>query len=96
MVPCVAGMAIIYGRYVRNITRDLLDKYAEITKSAEERLGNIRTVKVFCKEELESQSYLDKLTDALQLGYKEVLAKASFFGLVCFCAYFLWNDSSSV
>lgn len=75
-------MAILYGRYVRNITRNLLDKYADISKSAEERLGNIKTVKMFCKEDQESQSYYEKLIDALQLGYKEVLARATFYGLV--------------
>lgn len=82
MVPCVAGIAVIYGRYVRRITRQLLDKLADISKSAEERLGNIKTVKTFSKEEVECKSYDNLLTDALKLGYKEVMARASFFGAV--------------
>ncbi|KAM7348104.1 ATP-binding cassette sub-family B member 10, mitochondrial [Cochliomyia hominivorax] len=80
VVPCVAGIAVIYGRYVRTITRQLLDKLADISKSAEERLGNIKTVKTFSKEEQECKTYNNLLTDALNLGYKEVLAKALFFG----------------
>ncbi|XP_054730061.1 ATP-binding cassette sub-family B member 10, mitochondrial [Anastrepha obliqua] len=84
VVPCVAGMAIVYGRYVRNITRRLLDKFADISKSAEERLGNVRTVKAFCKEIEESKSYDQLLTDALNLGYKEVQARSIFFGLTGF------------
>lgn len=82
VVPCVAGVAIIYGRYVRNITKQLLDQYAEIMKIGEERLNNIKTVKIFCKEKQESRIFLNELLDALQLGYKEVLARASFYGFV--------------
>lgn len=81
VVPCVAGMAIVYGRYVRNITKELLDKYAGIMKTGEERLGNIKTVKMFCKENQESLLFTNKLLDAMHLGYKEVLARASFYGL---------------
>lgn len=81
VVPAVAGMAVVYGRYVRNITRRLLDQYAGIMKTGEERLGNIKTVKMFCREEQESQLFLSQLYDALQLGYKEVQARAIFYGL---------------
>ncbi|XP_075159273.1 ATP-binding cassette sub-family B member 10, mitochondrial [Haematobia irritans] len=80
VVPCVAGIAIVYGRYVRKITRTLLDKLADITKSAEERLGNVKTVKIFSKEDLECKNYDNLLQDALALGYKETLARALFFG----------------
>lgn len=82
IVPCIAGMAVIYGRYVRKITRKLLDQFAEISKVAEERLGNVKTVKTFCKEDQECKSYNGLLTDALTLGYKDVMARSVFFGLV--------------
>uniref|UniRef100_A0A1B0GLA4 ATP-binding cassette sub-family B member 10, mitochondrial n=1 Tax=Lutzomyia longipalpis TaxID=7200 RepID=A0A1B0GLA4_LUTLO len=81
VVPAVAGMAVVYGRYVRNITKSLLDQYAAIMKTGEERLGNIKTVKMFCREEQESQLFLSKLYDALHLGYMEVRARAIFYGL---------------
>lgn len=82
IVPCIAGLAIVYGRYVRSITRQILDKYAEIMKTGEERLNNIKTVKMFCKEEYENQLFDSQLFDALKLGYKDVLARATFYGLV--------------
>ncbi|XP_013117064.2 ATP-binding cassette sub-family B member 10, mitochondrial [Stomoxys calcitrans] len=80
VVPCVAGIAIVYGRYVRKITRALLDKLADISKSAEERLGNVKTVKTFSKEEMECKTYDNLLGEALTLGYKETMARALFFG----------------
>lgn len=82
VVPCVAGIAIVYGRYVRKITRSLLDKLADISKSAEERLGNVKTVKTFSRENEECKTYDNLLGEALQLGYKETLARAMFFGTV--------------
>lgn len=82
VVPCVAGIAIIYGRFVRSITQELLDRFAQIMKNGEERLGNVKTVKIFCKEKEEGRMYTDLLLDALTLGYKDVKAKATFFGLV--------------
>ena len=82
VVPGVAGLAVFYGRYVRTITKQLLDKFAEISKSVEERFGNIKTVKTFNKEEKECIEYDSLLKYALKLGYKDVLAKAIFFGAV--------------
>jgi len=82
IVPAMAGFAVFYGRYVRNITRQFLDKFANISKHAEERFGNIKTVKIFSKEKEEGINFDFLLTDALQLGYKEVKAKSIFFGLV--------------
>ncbi|XP_050068940.1 ATP-binding cassette sub-family B member 10, mitochondrial [Anopheles maculipalpis] len=81
IVPCVAGGAVVYGRYVRNITRELMDKYAEIMKVGEERLGNVKTVKVFCKERFEKQLFSEQLLDALNIGYRETKARATFYGM---------------
>ncbi|KAH8286754.1 hypothetical protein KR018_005010 [Drosophila ironensis] len=89
VVPAVAGMAIVYGRYVRKITRRELDKYAEIMKSAEERFGNVKTVKTFCREQHEVAAYDSKLNEALQIGYQETRAKSIFFGLTGFSGNFI-------
>lgn len=81
IVPCVAGMAVFYGRFVRNITKEVMDKYADIMKIGEERLGNIKTVKMFCKEKYENQMFSEQLMDALNIGYRETKARATFYGM---------------
>lgn len=81
IVPCVAGMAIVYGRYLRNITRQLLDQLAETMKVSEERLANVKTVKMFCREPQEAVLFKGLLNRLLGLGYQETTAKAIFFGL---------------
>lgn len=82
IVPCIAPLAIIYGKYVKTITKQVLDQYAEVMKTAEERLNNVKTVKMFCREEYENKKLSAQLADALQLGYKDVLARSSFYCLV--------------
>jgi len=84
VVPCVAGMAVVYGRYLRNITRQMMDKLAEVMKVGEERMGNIKTVKIFSKEEREHQVFSKELEDALQIGYRESNARAIFYGMTGF------------
>lgn len=82
IVPCIGALAIVYGRYVKKITQQLLDQYAENMKTGEERLNNIKTVKMFCKEEHENRIFDNQLIDALALGYKDVKARATFYSLV--------------
>lgn len=79
-VPCVAPLAIVYGRYVKAITRRVLDQYAVVMRTAEERLNNIKTVKMFSREEYENRLLAEQLAVALRLGYKDVLARAAFYG----------------
>ena len=82
VVPFIGGLAILYGRYVKNITKQLVDKLAEIMKIGEERLNNVKTVKMFCKEDQENRKFGQELEEALVLGYKDIMARASFYGLV--------------
>ncbi|XP_034666159.1 ATP-binding cassette sub-family B member 10, mitochondrial [Drosophila subobscura] len=89
VVPAMAGMAIVYGRYVRRITRKELDKYAEIMKYAEERFGNVKTVKTFCREQQEVVSFDEKLNEALKIAYQETRARSIFFGLTGFSGNFI-------
>ncbi|OXA59539.1 ATP-binding cassette sub-family B member 10, mitochondrial [Folsomia candida] len=81
IVPPVAGMAIMYGRYVRNITKKVQDSLATATQVAEERISNIRTVRAFSQEGLENRIYENRITELMQLAYKEALAKGIFFGM---------------
>ncbi|XP_030244972.1 ATP-binding cassette sub-family B member 10, mitochondrial [Drosophila navojoa] len=84
VVPALAGIAIIYGRYVRRITKTEMDKFAEVMKHAEERFGNVRTVKIFGREHNECEEYDKKLDEAIEIGYKETKARSIFFGLTGF------------
>ncbi|XP_015587518.1 ATP-binding cassette sub-family B member 10, mitochondrial [Cephus cinctus] len=80
IVPPVAGIAILYGRLVKKISKNVQDSQAELNAIAEERISNIRTVKAFGQEEREVKVYSKKLEGLLAVCYKESLYRALFFG----------------
>ncbi|XP_057654143.1 ATP-binding cassette sub-family B member 10, mitochondrial [Diorhabda carinulata] len=84
IVPPVAIVAVWYGRFVRNISRQVQDSLAESTKVAEERISNIRTVKSFAQEPREVHSYNTAIHNVLQFCYKEAKARAFFYGMTGF------------
>lgn len=61
------------------------DSLAEATQVAEERIGNIRTVKAFSQEQREIQTYADRMENVLDLAIKESLARGIFYGMVTTC-----------
>lgn len=80
IVPPVAVGALIYGRYLRNITKNVQDSLASATQVAQEHIANIRTVRAYAQERYESKMYSSKIEHVLQLAKKESLARAVFFG----------------
>lgn len=79
-VPPIAGLTIIYGRYIRKITSSIQDALAGSTQVAEERIANIRTVRAFAQEAKEVLTYQNRINSVLTIMYKESLLKGVFFG----------------
>ncbi|KAF5302768.1 hypothetical protein FQA39_LY01948 [Lamprigera yunnana] len=84
IVPPVAIVAVIYGRFVRQITKNVQDTLAEASQIAEERISNMRTVKTFSREPREIETYSNAVKKVLSLGYKESKARALFYGMTGF------------
>lgn len=84
IVPPVAGLAIICGRFLKNISRDIQDNLATLNIIAEERISNIRTVKAFSKEISEEKYYNSQLDGLLKSCYMESLYRGMFFGMTGF------------
>ncbi|KAJ8248352.1 hypothetical protein GJAV_G00241090 [Gymnothorax javanicus] len=81
IVPPMACLAVVYGRYLRSISRRTQDSLAESTQLAEERISNLRTVRAFGKELAEVEKYVDKVNHVLMLAKKEAVMRAGFFGM---------------
>ncbi|XP_006902133.1 PREDICTED: ATP-binding cassette sub-family B member 10, mitochondrial-like [Elephantulus edwardii] len=82
IVPPISILAVIYGRYLRKLTKVTQDSLAQATQLAEECIGNIRTVRAFGKESLEMNKYSVSVDHVMQLARREALARAGFFGAV--------------
>ncbi|XP_061820270.1 ATP-binding cassette sub-family B member 10, mitochondrial [Nerophis lumbriciformis] len=81
IVPPLAGFAVVYGRYLRSISKRTQDTLAQATQLAEERISNMRTVRAFGKELSEVHTYTQKTDQVLSLARKEAVLRAAFFGV---------------
>ncbi|ELK05060.1 ATP-binding cassette sub-family B member 10, mitochondrial [Pteropus alecto] len=81
VVPPVSILAVLYGRYLRKLSKRTQDSLAQATQLAEERIGNIRTVRAFGKEMAEVETYTRKVDDVMQLARRAAFAQAGFFGV---------------
>ncbi|XP_077005522.1 ATP-binding cassette sub-family B member 10, mitochondrial [Tamandua tetradactyla] len=80
VVPPLSILAVIYGRYLRKLTKVTQDSLAQATQLAEECIGNIRTIRAFGKEMTEIEKYANKVDYVMHLARKEAFARAGFFG----------------
>lgn len=80
VIPPVAIFGIVYGRYVKKLSKQTQVAISEITKVADERIGSIRTVQAFAKEQAEEKRYALRVNDVFNLAKKEAFASGAFFG----------------
>ncbi|TRY86044.1 hypothetical protein DNTS_001924 [Danionella cerebrum] len=81
VVPPIACLAVIFGRFLRSISKRTQDALAEATQLAEERISNLRTVRAFGKELTEVQKYSLKVDHIYELAKKEAILSAGFYGV---------------
>lgn len=79
IVPPVFLGSWIYGKKVRELSRDLQQAVGSLTKVSEERLSNIRTAQSFAGEIQEVHRYSAKIRDVFIIGKREAVAAAAYF-----------------
>lgn len=79
IVPPMSIVAVLYGRFVRSISKKVQDSLAKSTELAEERISSIRTVRAFAQEPREIQSYASRIQEVFQLTKKEAWMWGLFF-----------------
>jgi ATP-binding cassette subfamily B protein len=87
VVPPIAIGAVVYGRRVRRLAREVQDAVAAGSAVAEESLAGIRTVRAFSAEEQEAARYGEANARALEKARRRARASASFMGGVTFAGY---------
>lgn len=81
IVPPVAIGGVYYGRYVKNLSRQTQTAFGDLTKVAEEKLSNIRTVQAFSTQDSEVDLYSKKAGVIFNLAMREATANGVFFGM---------------
>src|SRR6185436_11292409 len=81
VVPAVALGAVIYGKRVRRLARDVQDALAAAGEVAEESIGGIRTVRAFVAERKEGDRYAGAVGKALALARRRIWAGGQFMAI---------------
>jgi ATP-binding cassette subfamily B protein len=86
IVPAVAVGAVVYGRRVRGLSKQVQDSLASANQVAEEGLSGLRTVRSFAAERHEVERYRSSLDDAFSLARRRIRQSATFMGTAFFSA----------
>ncbi|KAL2025125.1 hypothetical protein VTK56DRAFT_127 [Thermocarpiscus australiensis] len=79
MVPPIALGAVLYGRTIRNLSRQIQKSVGSLMKIAEERLGNIKTSQAFAAEVQEIGRYNKQVRKIFALGRRDAFISGTFF-----------------
>jgi putative ABC transport system ATP-binding protein len=79
MVPPMAIGAVLYGRSIRQLSRQIQKNLGSMSKIAEERLGNVKTSQAFAGEVQEIHRYNRQVRKVFALGKKESFISGTFF-----------------
>ncbi|QLQ78737.1 hypothetical protein HG537_0B00860 [Torulaspora globosa] len=80
MIPPLGIMAVIYGKKIRNLSRQLQTAVGGLTKVAEEQLGATKTIQSYVGEKNEIHRYASEVRSVFNIGLKEALVSGAFFG----------------
>jgi subfamily B ATP-binding cassette protein MsbA len=87
VTPVVVAIALGFGRRLRRATTGVQDQVADAMGTAEETLGQIRTVQAFTREAEESRRFGALLAGVVTVAVRRAMIRAQFFGVVGFVAF---------
>jgi len=87
VVPPVAVGAVLYGRRVRKLSREVQDALASASEVAEETIGGMRTVRSFAAEAAEVARYGRAVERSFTLARSRAVTGAVFVGAASFGAF---------
>jgi ABC-type multidrug transport system fused ATPase/permease subunit len=96
VVPVLAVVAIIFGRYIRKLSKKAQDESAASNSVLEEVLSGIFNVKAFTNERLEENRFNDRIAEVLRQNIKSGIMRGLFVSFIIFCmfggvAFVIWK-----
>lgn len=80
VVPPISIGAVVYGKYLRKLSKMTQESLGDMSKTAEEKLNAFKTVTAYNAQPLEAKSFAQKVNNVFQLSKREALASGIFFG----------------
>lgn len=101
ILPVIVIVAVIFGKFIRNLSRKAQDKLAESNTIVQETLQGISNVKAFVNEAYEANRYQNSLKAVVQLALRGANYRGLFASFILFCIFgavvsVIWYGSSLI
>ncbi|MFC7523942.1 ABC transporter ATP-binding protein [Parapedobacter sp. GCM10030251] len=101
ILPILVVVAVIFGRFIRKLSRKAQDKLAESNTVVQETLQGISNVKAFVNEAYEASRYSRTLDAVVKIALKGATYRGIFASFIIFCLFgavvaVIWYGSSLV
>jgi ABC transporter fused permease/ATP-binding protein len=87
IMPVLVVVAVVFGKFIRKLSRQAQDKLAESNTVVEETLQGIASVKAFVNEAFEAGRYDRNLRDVVKLAVKGAKFRGLFASFIVFCLF---------
>ena len=96
VVPILAIIAILFGRFIRNLSKSAQDESAKSNSILEEVLTGIVNVKAFTNEKFEQGRYSERVNNIMGLNIKSGIMRGAFVSFIIFgmfggIAFVIWK-----
>jgi ABC transporter fused permease/ATP-binding protein len=87
ILPFMVAFAVIFGRFIRKLSKQAQDKLAESNTIVEETLQGIANVKAFVNEAFEAGRYNSNLQDVVKIAVRGAKFRGVFASFIVFCLF---------
>lgn len=99
--PVLVIVAVVFGKFIRTLSKKAQDKLAESNVVVEETLQGIANVKAFVNESYETNRYANSVDQVVLLALKGAKYRGAFASFIIFCLFgsivaVVWYGSSLV
>lgn len=101
ILPVLVVVAVVFGRFIRKLSRQAQDKLAESNTVVQETLQGISNVKAFVNEAYEASRYSKSLQAVVKIAVKGATYRGIFASFIIFCLFgavvaVIWYGSALV
>ncbi|MGB0626048.1 MAG: ABC transporter transmembrane domain-containing protein [Alphaproteobacteria bacterium] len=82
VVPLVLVPILVFGRKVRRLSRESLDRLADVSAYVDESIANIRTVQAFGHEEIDRTRFSGRVEETFATSVRRIRARALLTAIV--------------
>ena len=101
VIPVVVVLAMIFGKYIKKLSKKRQDQLAKTNTIVEETLQNFNIVKAFVSESFESKRYSKSVGDMVDISLSFAKVRGLFFAFIIFLLFgsilfILWQGAFMV